>query len=79
MEEQENDGNLQVEAEDEFEDQPIGEPKAQQPAPTPMANIVTASGRVSQPPAWLNEEMGEAALTAAEQNYYYAHGELQEK
>ena len=47
MEEQENDGNLQVEAEDKLEDQPNGEPEAQQPVHTPMANMVTASGRVS--------------------------------
>ena len=32
----------------------------------PTTNYITASGRASQPPAHLIEEMGEAALTAAE-------------
>ena len=44
----------------------------QEPVTAPSTNYVTASGRASQPPAHLIEEMGEAALTAAEQNYYYA-------
>ena len=38
-----------------------------------------ASGRVSQPPVWLIEEMGEAALTAAKRNYYSALLELSEE
>ena len=33
---------------------------------------VTTSGCISQQPARLIEEMGETALTAAEQNYYFA-------
>ena len=36
---------------------------------------VTTSGRIGRRPARLIEEMGETALTAAEQNYYFALSE----
>ena len=39
---------------------------------------VTTSGCISQQPARLIEEMGETALTAAEQNYYFALSEYLE-
>ena len=38
-----------------------------------------ASGQVSKPPAQFIEEIVEAALTAAEQKYYFALGELLEE
>ena len=38
-----------------------------------------ASGRVSKPAAHLIKEMGETALTAAKQNYYFALGQLLEE
>ena len=41
-------------------------------------SIVTTSGRISRQPARLIEEMGETALTAAEQNYYFALSEYLE-
>ena len=41
--------------------------------------IVMVSGRVSQPPVWLIEEMGEVTLAAAERNYYFALSELNEE
>ena len=41
-------------------------------------NTVTTSGRISRQPARLIEEMGETALTAAEQNYYFALSEYLE-
>ena len=37
---------------------------------------VTTSGRISRQPGRLIEEMGETALTAAEQNYYFALSEF---
>ena len=46
---------------------------------TPSTNYITVSGRASWPPACLIEEMGEAALTTAEQNYYFALSELNDK
>ena len=46
---------------------------------TPTTNYITASGRVSRPLACLIEEMGEAALTVAEQNYYFALSELNDE
>ena len=39
------------------------------------ASTVTTSGRISWRPARLIKEMGETALTAAEQNYYFALSE----
>ena len=41
-------------------------------------STVTTSGRISRQPARLIEEMGETALTAAEQNYYFALSEYLE-
>ena len=41
-------------------------------------STVTTSGRISWRPARLIEEMGETALTAAEQNYYFALSEYLE-
>ena len=40
--------------------------------PSNNTAIVTTSGHISQQPAQLIKEMGETALTAAEQNYYFA-------
>ena len=45
----------------------------------PTPHYTTVTGRVSCPPACLVEEMGEAALTAAEQNYYYALSKYQDE
>ena len=42
------------------------------------ASTVTTSGRISRQPARLIEEMGGTALTAAEQNYYFALSEYLE-
>ena len=42
------------------------------------ASTVTTSGRISRQPTRLIKEMGETALTAAEQNYYFALSEYLE-
>ena len=73
--------------ENEFEHQPIEEQETHvenlnvtEPGPAPSTpTVVMASGRVSQPPVWLIEEMGEAALTAAKRNYYFSLLELSEE
>ena len=41
-------------------------------------STITTSGRISRQPVRLIEEMGETALTAAEQNYYFALSEYLE-
>ena len=41
-------------------------------------STVTTSGCISRQPARLIEEMGETALTAVEQNYYFALSEYLE-
>ena len=46
---------------------------------SPTTYTTTASGQVSKPPAFLFEEIGEAVLTMAERNYYFALGELLEE
>ena len=51
----------------------------QEQVTAPSTNyVVTVSGRASQPPAHLIKEMGEAALTTAEQNCYFVLSGLKE-
>ena len=45
----------------------------------PTPTVETASGRVSQPPVQLIEEMGKTALTATQRNFYFALLELNEE
>ena len=74
----------------DLEDQPVGNDIEEEESPTeeeehpmdeehPTTYTTTASGQVSKPPACLIEEIREAALTAAERNYYFALGELLEE
>ena len=59
-----------------LEVQPVGEHKEQQVEPVPTATTVTAAGRASMPQHAEIKEIGEAAHTAAEQNYYFVIGKL---
>ena len=71
----------------DLEDQPVGndieeeeKPTEEEECPTdkaqPTTYTTTAFGWVSKPPACLIKDIGEATLTAAERNYYFALGEL---
>ena len=73
--------------ENELEEQPTDNQETQTDNPNvtearsapSTPTVVTTSCRVSQPPVQLIEEMGEAAHTAAERNYYFALSELKEE
>ena len=47
--------------------------------PIPSTNYVTASGRASWPPACSIKEMGDAPLTIAERNCYFALAKLNDE
>ena len=64
---------------DNLEDPPVGADKEDMEEESPTVHTTTVSGWISKPPACLIKEIGEAALTAAQQNYLFALGELMQE